>query len=628
MIDKDHCKMLLGSRAKDIILSGLGVQEKNKHICCMYHSDKNPSMSWFKDGNCYRCHVCKETLDIYRYLKEYEHLDFIDAVEKVGEMVGMREDNKKLNIAVKKEFSKPNVKTKELSQKAIDYMADRKITKETLNFWKVEQLNKYNTISKGNEEHYIFKYFQNNVLEYVTYRFIGKSRGSSDKGGCEGNTKAILWGMDNIDRTKPIVITEGQLDAMCVYQSGYENVVSIPAGAANMNWIDNCWEWLQECSSFIMWRDNDVAGEQCAREIQKRLKNVVIVDSGDFKDANEQLYYLGSESVKNVIVETLNTKPKGLLDVSEMQYTKIDYSNTIETGFFEYDEHIEDWKPQEITIVVGRNGEGKTTFISQVLSHCMENKTKSFLYSGEMSDYKLQNWIYRQLVGNSDEHLKTVKTKYKEKVEIKEGIVKKIKEWHKDTLYLFDRNEYEILKKPNEFFKVLALAAERYGVKLFVIDNLMSVLEEDADSLNSDQSNFVQACKNFATKYNVHVVLLAHPNKFKQEITGNEGNLSKSDISGTNNIPNKADNIIAIERNWDNTENKTCDMVLTSLKDRETGQRKSFLYNFSKKTLRFYSIATKEKVIYSWDKENKEIESKEKYEEYSQDDVYMGDIFN
>ena len=70
---------------------------------------------------------------------------------------------------------------------------------------------------------------------------------------------------------------------------------------------------------------------------------------------------------------------------------------------------MEDWKLQEISIVFGRNGEGKTSFISQVITHCLQKKTKTLLYSGEMSDNKIQTWVYRQLIGSSDRYLQLVK---------------------------------------------------------------------------------------------------------------------------------------------------------------------------------------------------------------------------
>ena len=151
-------------------------------------------------------------------------------------------------------------------------------------------------------------------------------------------------------------------------------------------------------------------------------------------------------------------------------------------------------------------------------------------------------------------------------------LFRSIKEWHQGRLYLYDRNEKEITGNLDSFFNVMEIAAKRYGVRLFVIDNLMAILEENADSLFSDQANFVQRCKNFAINNKVHIVLLAHPNKTKGELKeGEEGNLDKTDISGSNNIPNKADNIISVERVWG--DDRDCDAIITSLKDRETGQR-------------------------------------------------------
>ena len=151
------------------------------------------------------------------------------------------------------------------------------------------------------------------------------------------------------------------------------------------------------------------------------------------------------------------------------------------------------------------------------------------------------------------------------------------------------------------FFSVMELAAKRFGCKLFVIDNLMSILEENADSLYSDQANFIQRCKDFAVKNWVHLVLLAHPSKAKGEIqNARNGNLDKTDISGSNNIANKADNIIAVERNWG--DDREWDEIITSLKDRESGQRKVMRFYFSQETLRFYNERTAERKDFGWEK--------------------------
>lgn len=595
MVDTKALKEELGVRAKDIISNGLGLVEKNKMVLCPLHKDTKPSMSWYEQGLNWNCHACGGNIDIFRYYTEFGHMKFNEAVDEVNRLLGNKQELVKPIKAKPKGYVKPNIKMKELTDPFIDYMKVRGINKDTLDEWKVKQ---HNWCGK---DVYVFQYFnEKKELEYVSYRGLGKE---GIKGGCEPNTKNILWGMDKIDKSKPLVITEGQPDAMVVWQSGYRNVVSVPNGSNNLKWIDNCWDWLQGIKEFIVWADNDKPGLKMANEIKTKLNNVKILVSKS-KDANEVLFRDGAKEVKRLIDIKINEMPKGLIDLADIEYRTAmgKQEDGIETGFYEYDYHVEDWKKEELTVIFGRNGEGKTTFISQIIAHAIEKNRKTFLYSGEMSDDKIQDWLYRQMIGSNKKHLRTIMTKYKDKVEPRPEVLRQIKGWHQGRLYLYDRNEEEITGNLDSFFRIMGMAAQRYGVELFVIDNLMAILEEDAQSLNSDQANFVQRCKNFAIKYKVHIVLLAHPNKEKDEIrAGNSGNLDKTDISGSNNIPNKADNIIAVERLWGS--DRDCDAIVTSLKDRTTGQRKMMKFFFSNNTLRFYNQTTKEDRVYSWELE-------------------------
>lgn len=591
----NELKLELGIRAKEIIANGLNLKvNKSGKALCPLHNEKTPSISWYETGLMWRCHACKGQIDIYDYYMNFENLTFTEAMQKVADYMGKSLDERPIK-AHKEEYQLPKIQTRPLSENAITYMSLRKIIKETLEFWKVEER------TWNNQDVYVFNYYDDkNKLVYVSYRGIGKN---TIKGGCEPNTKSILWGMNHIDKTKPVVITEGQPDAMVVWQSGYKNVVSVPNGSNNFKWIDHCWEWLQEIQEFIVFADNDAPGLEMANKIKQKLRNVKIIHDTEYKDANEVLFYKGEKAIIKLIEKAIKETPAGIIDLSEVEYkTAIKGEReTIETGFYEYDSYVEDWKMQELTVIFGRNGEGKTTFISQIIAHCIEQNTKTFLYSGEMSEQKIQDWLYRQLIGNQKKYLRTVITKYREKAEPKPEIIEHIKKWHKGKLFLYDRSEKEVTSSLDKFFETMELAAKRYGVKLFVIDNLMSILEENADSLFSDQANFVQRCKNFAIDNWVHVVLLAHPNKEKKELKDKEiGNLEKTDISGSNNIPNKADNIISVERIWG--DNREFDALITSLKDRQTGQRKQIKMFFSRNTLRFYNNTTKENRTYSWEK--------------------------
>lgn len=308
-------------------------------------------------------------------------------------------------------------------------------------------------------------------------------------------------------------------------------------------------------------------------------------------EANEAITFLG---------ELNKIDHENVYDVSKLKYNPLDIqTDTIETGIYLYDKHVEDWKKGELTVLFGRNGEGKTSVISQIIAHNLNVNVKTFLYSGEMSDEKIQSWLYHQIVGQDKDSYITVETKYGNKKELKQNAIEAIKEWHKDRFYLYNRNAKRTLRELDRLFTTMENCVKT-GVALFIIDNLMTALEENADSLYSDQANFVQRCKDFVVKNNVHMVLIAHPNKEKKEITGEKGNLEKTDISGSNNISNKADNIIAVERVWN--EEIPIDLILTSLKDRESGQRKIIPMRFSKETKRFYDATTPQSVNYGWKK--------------------------
>lgn len=596
-MDAKDLKELLGQRAKEIISAGLNLNPNHSGMAkCPLHDDKKPSMSWFNNGMMWRCHACGGQIDIYKYYADFEYLSFVQAKEKVMDLTGETRLFEPTGIAAKKSYNIPVIETRPLSQEAIDLMEVRKITKQTLDDWGIKEA------SWNGSNVYVFPYHkeQNTALTHVTYREI-KSKGF--KGGCEKGTEPILWGMDHTlpeSFKKPLVITEGQPDAMAVWQSGYTNVVSAPSGANNLTWINTCWEWLKG-REIIVWADNDKPGLEFAEKIKQKLENVKTFysDLPKGKDANEVLYTYGPEKVLELINNVINEMPEGIKDTSRILY-KPTILGGIETGFLGYDSYVEDWKEGDLTVVFGRNGEGKTTFISQIIAHCIEKRVPSFLYSGEMSEFKIQDWIYRQLVGNKKQYMDKVEAKYKIKEIIKPEIVKRIKEWHESLFYIYDRTVEASGKGVDVFFQTMELAAKRYGVKIFFVDNLMSRLEENADSLNSDQANFTERCKTFARTNSVHLVLVCHPNKMKGEITsGSVGNLGKTDISGTGNIGNKADNIIAVERNWG--EEKDWDAIITSLKDREAGERKAIKYFFSQRTLSFYNRDTTENKSYGWE---------------------------
>lgn len=573
-------KQRLGDRARDIIAYGLGLDKyrpsKNEAIC-PFHREKTPSFKWDSKHYTWKCFGCGETLDIYRYLQEFKHMTFPEAVREVANMTGG--EIKLTTHRQATEYQKPNIETNELGQAAIKYMESRGISLQTLTEWRVKQG------TWNGKDCYVFQYFnQNDELEFVSYREVKKG---GLKGGCEKNTRPILWGMQHIDKSKPVVITEGQPDAMSVWEAGYKNVVSVPSGSSNLTWIDHCWDWLQDIVEFIVWADNDPPGRKMAQELQIRLgkyRTKVVIH--ECKDANEVLCFEGKEAVLEFIINAIRQTPAGIINMSQVDYVgvKNKVDEGIPTGFYQLDSTIEDLQPEQVTVLVGRNGEGKSTAISQIICNSINHKIPVFLYSGEMSTQRILNWLFRQVIGNDKEYLEFVETKYRLKADIKPRALKALQQWAADLFFTFDKSVANVRENTGDLFEVMSIAARRYGCKLFIIDNLMSALEDTADSINADQSNFVQRCKDFAENYHVHIILVTHPNKAK----GRGAELEKEDISGSNNIPNKADIIISIERQF--KDDRDCDAKLRLLKDREEGRYTEVKLIFQETTKRFLEL--------------------------------------
>ena len=91
----------------------------------------------------------------------------------------------------------------------------------------------------------------------------------------------------------------------------------------------------------------------------------------------------------------------------------------------------------------------------------------------------------------------------------------RVRDWLSGKMYLFD-NSYVFEEDPSTaVLKSFEMCVRRFGCNLFLIDNLMSLLTT-ADEENKAQAKFMAKVKAFASKYKVHVLVVAHPRKERQ----------------------------------------------------------------------------------------------------------------
>jgi 5S rRNA maturation endonuclease (ribonuclease M5) len=195
-------------------------------------------------------------------------------------------------------------KQAEAAGAAADMIAPpQKISNETLDYCDVQQ---------DNHNNIVFHYYDSNdVLMTVKYRPARKLQDHEAKTWCQKNADftPLLFNMNKIDPTHPLLICEGEIDALSAIEAGFKNTVSVPIGAGNDTWIEENFEWLEQFEKIIIWSDNDAPGLKMRKNIIPRLGEwkCFVVDLPTelekdgkqikVKDINEVLYHFGKEKV-------------------------------------------------------------------------------------------------------------------------------------------------------------------------------------------------------------------------------------------------------------------------------------------------------------------------------------------
>ncbi len=293
---------------------------------------------------------------------------------------------KTIGATKKKIYVKPNPKDlKPLTEKGIEYFAVRGISPKTLEDWKIA------SDEKGN---IVFPFYRDGVLTYVKYRqpekydkilaaYEQKKAKLSAEKDAElkkpqkewqmPDTEPILFGMDNVSFNKPLVITEGQIDALSVYESGYSNVVSVPCGSKNLEWVTLCWDWLENFSQIILFGDSDEPGMEMTATLMKRLGEdrcmipkeypELIYNGRDYnkicKDANEILCCYKKEGLKAIIDSCEPAPIKGVLNLASVQMVDPATIPRIMTKIPALDNMIGGLTEGGVTVLTGKRGEGR-----------------------------------------------------------------------------------------------------------------------------------------------------------------------------------------------------------------------------------------------------------------------------
>ena len=75
----------------DIVGRRIQLTKKGQNFWCLcpFHDDNKPSMAVNQDKQFFYCFVCNASGNSIHFLRRYENLDFVDAVETIASSVGL-----------------------------------------------------------------------------------------------------------------------------------------------------------------------------------------------------------------------------------------------------------------------------------------------------------------------------------------------------------------------------------------------------------------------------------------------------------------------------------------------------------------------------------------------------------
>jgi archaellum biogenesis ATPase FlaH len=498
--------------------------------------------------------------------------------------------------------------------KAVLYLESRAISAEVAKKYEI-------TVHARHENTLVFPFFdEKGILQMIKYRdteyfsgkkFIdkdGKER-KSPKEWIEENCRPILFGMKQCnDKFDRIVMTEGQLDSLSVATADIENAVSVPNGSQGMTWVPYCFDWVSRFEEIVVFGDFEKGHMTLLDDIRKRFPNKIMhVREQDYrgcKDANELLQKHGKDAVRQAVENAVPAPVNRVLSLAEVESVNIYELPKLKTGISRLDRTLYGGLPfGMVCIIAGKRGDGKSTLASQIMANAVEQDLATFSYSGELPNYLYKSWFDFQVAGRN--HIIENQTEYGT---VNRFITNKnqelINSWYLDRSYIYDNRIIDSDEK-EDLLKSVEQAIMQYGIKVVLIDNLMTAMyidELQGSDKYDKQGLFVRKLTEIAIRYDVLILLVAHRRKNNFTSDAND------EISGSGDITNLAGITLSYDRGSKDEIDKglmdESQRKLIIAKNRLFGKidLKGIILNYDEKSKRIYGNGDDVNRQFGWDR--------------------------
>ena len=483
-------------------INGFLIDEFNQHgleagktqgVCPLCSDDRKPknkkaqcaSYDWERGLG--TCHNCDDSFQLHTYQRK-------GASERV--------------------YIKPSkVAPNGVQTKVQDWFATRGISNKTLLDLHVSEGSEFMPQTGKAENAIHFNYFMGDQLINVKYR-DGRKNFKLYKGA-----EKVFYNINSIVGYDWCVIVEGEMDVLALHEAGIKNAISVPNGATlnsnNLDYLDSCIDYFDDKVKIVLAVDADEAGQALKHEFVRRLGAEVcyLVDFNGSKDANEFLIEHGAKALREVVNVSTQIPLEGVSTLRDVEGELIDFVHNgfkpgFQIGLDHFDSIFSTYTGQFIT-VTGIPSSGKSDFVDQM---CVGYNKNYGWKTAFASPENKPNYLHvHKLIRKTWEGLPTT-------ADIGSAKWEQTTEHINSNYFFIDMDRYsldEVLKKGAELVK-------RKGIKCLVIDpfNKVRDLNCKSDDVNRYTMEYLTKIEVFAKKYDVLVMVVAHPTKMYKGTDG------------------------------------------------------------------------------------------------------------
>ena len=386
------------------------------------------------------------------------------------------------------------------------YIPFRGLSKETMEHWGVK------TLLSGSGEPI--------QQEYIYPSGGKKIRTLPKKFRAIGLATDELFGMNlfTAGSSKMVTITEGELDAMSVWQmlggarSRYANpVVSLPSATPSGKLWKNVHDWLNTFEKIVLSIDNDGPGDEIANKINNLFPNKVYrVDHSKFKDANEFLQAGKAEEFKSAWFNAARYVPDNILhsasDFLELFDNTPDHSY-VPTGIPDFDAKAMGLMQGHFTVFKAPTGIGKTELM-RFLEHNFIKRGVAFA-TMHLEETKLRSILGLVSYDLGDNLTRKDLIEERGRTEAVRASIRRIADSGLYYQYFLKDGQSE-----DDLVAQIRMFKEAYGCKFVMFEPIQDVVTVSSeDNKESKLAELAVRLSKVAADLNVGIVTIAHTNE-------------------------------------------------------------------------------------------------------------------